>query len=299
MRLTSDEINAITDCAARHFGAGSVVRLFGSRVHDDLRGGDIDLHVIAETAERATLQSEGAFLAALEERIGEQRIDVLLLAPGERFRPIDDIAVATGISLALSGGIERREGGPGLAAASLRDGSGPPPYDRQPNGTRSMADARAQLLDDAVVAGRAVRERLIEALAFVEPRLPLGAEDLEELDRPGRLELDSLIVCFSNLVAVVQDQLIRSILVLEEEWSPRLTRIDQRNLVEKLGGLPPGLAYEAMIDTRNALAHLYPHRPDRQAEAVNAIAAASRTALAAFEGLAAYAEGLLIRRRNG
>lgn len=99
MRLTPDEIAAIKDCAARHFGAGATVRLFGSRVHDHLRGGDIDLHVVADTAEQASWKAESGFRYDLEDRIGERRVDVLLLAPGEPFRPIDHIAVNEGVVL--------------------------------------------------------------------------------------------------------------------------------------------------------------------------------------------------------
>ncbi len=45
MRLTAEESAAIKSAAAQAFGSGAVVRLFGSRVHDHLRGGDIDLRV--------------------------------------------------------------------------------------------------------------------------------------------------------------------------------------------------------------------------------------------------------------
>lgn len=47
MRLTGTERDAIRACAERVFGPACVVRLFGSRVDDARRGGDIDLHVVA------------------------------------------------------------------------------------------------------------------------------------------------------------------------------------------------------------------------------------------------------------
>ncbi|WP_375461528.1 nucleotidyltransferase domain-containing protein [uncultured Enterovirga sp.] len=99
MRLTPDEITAIKACVARHFGAGATVRLFGSRVHDHLRGGDIDLQVIAESPERAHWHHESDFRRDLEDMIGERRVDILLLAPGEPFRPIDHIAFNEGVVL--------------------------------------------------------------------------------------------------------------------------------------------------------------------------------------------------------
>ena len=45
MRLTPTEIAAIKAAARDAFGETVVVRLFGSRVDDHRRGGDIDLHV--------------------------------------------------------------------------------------------------------------------------------------------------------------------------------------------------------------------------------------------------------------
>lgn len=96
MRLTERERDAILACARRHFGAGSRVLLFGSRVDDARRGGDIDLHVVAETPAQATLTSELRFRADLADLIGEERVDVLVREPGYAPRPIDLIALRTG-----------------------------------------------------------------------------------------------------------------------------------------------------------------------------------------------------------
>ena len=99
MRLETREIEAIRECARRRFGDGCRVRLFGSRAVDDGRGGDIDLHIEAETAELAQLENELAFRQELKERIGEQKIDVIVRAPDYIPRAIDLIAVQSGIAL--------------------------------------------------------------------------------------------------------------------------------------------------------------------------------------------------------
>lgn len=99
MRLTPFEIDAIRRCARRHFGEHCVVRLFGSRVDDTRRGGDIDLHVVAETIDQATLEKELEFTKELKGFIGEQQVDVLVRAPDHTPRAIDRIAAETGIRL--------------------------------------------------------------------------------------------------------------------------------------------------------------------------------------------------------
>ena len=96
MRLSEAEVGAILTCAKRTFGQGCVVRLFGSRLDDCRRGGDIDLHVVTETSGLATIQNEILFSLALQDAIGEQKIDVIARAPGFLPRPIDEIALTTG-----------------------------------------------------------------------------------------------------------------------------------------------------------------------------------------------------------
>ncbi len=45
MRLSNFEINTIKSSAIDIFGHDSKIRLFGSRVDDTLKGGDIDLYI--------------------------------------------------------------------------------------------------------------------------------------------------------------------------------------------------------------------------------------------------------------
>lgn len=45
MRLTENEITAIRNAVAAHFGAGSAVWVFGSQLDNAARGGDVDLYV--------------------------------------------------------------------------------------------------------------------------------------------------------------------------------------------------------------------------------------------------------------
>ena len=93
MRLTDSQKTEIVTLAKQHFGAHAVVRLFGSRIRDDVIGGDIDLHIQTEVAELATLSNELEYTAELKDRIGDEKIDVIVRGPGHSPRGIDDVAV--------------------------------------------------------------------------------------------------------------------------------------------------------------------------------------------------------------
>ncbi len=99
MRLTEAQQRAIVTEAARVFGPHATVRLFGSRVDDALRGGDIDLHIEAEGSAGALLDLELKLYARLIRRLGDRRIDIVLHPRGQALRPIDVQAIRTGVVL--------------------------------------------------------------------------------------------------------------------------------------------------------------------------------------------------------
>jgi len=79
MRLTQAQIHAIEEVFQRVFLHGNVV-LFGSRVDDQKKGGDIDLFIEPSVFMSDLFARKIQFLVALKKRIGEQRVD-LVLAP--------------------------------------------------------------------------------------------------------------------------------------------------------------------------------------------------------------------------
>lgn len=99
MRLTPSERATIREVVQAVAGADSIVRLFGSRTHDFLRGGDIDLLVeVGRAVDRPVLL--GARIGAqLQQALGDRRIDVLLVAPNVAQQPIHRVARETGIEL--------------------------------------------------------------------------------------------------------------------------------------------------------------------------------------------------------
>lgn len=99
MRLSGEQREAIRGEAQRVFGDDAEVRLFGSRVDDQARGGDIDLHIEAVGTPGELLDRELRLRARLARRLGERRIDVVLHGRGQDLRSIDRHARETGVRL--------------------------------------------------------------------------------------------------------------------------------------------------------------------------------------------------------
>lgn len=108
MRLSTDQILAIRQAATVAFGQGTSVWLFGSRVDDAKKGGDIDLLVCPQshTASDASDAAEGEqgfmqkikMLTLLERHLGERKVDLVVEQPQD-MRPIVEVAYKTGIKL--------------------------------------------------------------------------------------------------------------------------------------------------------------------------------------------------------
>ncbi len=91
MRLNEFEIEAIKTSFKEYFKKGEVY-LFGSRLDDTQKGGDIDLYI--KTDQPNKVRKKVAFLASLKEKIGDQKIDVVLNY--DATSPIEQTALAHG-----------------------------------------------------------------------------------------------------------------------------------------------------------------------------------------------------------
>jgi predicted nucleotidyltransferase len=99
MRLTPAQQSIIREEVARVMGADVRVLLFGSRTDDDARGGDIDLYLETPEHREQAWRQVLRLNAALQERLGEQKIDIVLYQPGDPILPIHQEARAQGIPL--------------------------------------------------------------------------------------------------------------------------------------------------------------------------------------------------------
>ena len=98
MRLTQQEIQIIKSTVHEVMGEKASVWLFGSRVDESKRGGDIDLLVETDFAEpRERLLKKSQLWAKLQLRLGEQRIDIILAATdSDKPKLIEQVARETG-----------------------------------------------------------------------------------------------------------------------------------------------------------------------------------------------------------
>lgn len=101
MRLSPDQIQAIKTTAHDVLGEEVQVLLFGSRVDDCRKGGDIDLYIQGLQLDLQAQQlAKIRFLVKLKQAIGDQRIDVVFAPnPGQPVLPIHQSAQTTGIAL--------------------------------------------------------------------------------------------------------------------------------------------------------------------------------------------------------
>lgn len=99
MRLTPQQADLIRRAVGELVHAQAVVRLFGSRVRDDLRGGDIDLWVSSPEVLENRVLLAAQLVARLQATLGDQRIDVRLVDPATPCAPIDEVARQEGVVL--------------------------------------------------------------------------------------------------------------------------------------------------------------------------------------------------------
>jgi len=96
MRLSEREIKSIKKAFEETFGSGKIY-LFGSRVDEAERGGDIDLYIVPDQKLDNLLEKKIEFLVKLDEYIGEQKIDVVVAK--DKTRLIEQEALRNGVEL--------------------------------------------------------------------------------------------------------------------------------------------------------------------------------------------------------
>lgn len=96
MRLTKEEISGIKKAFYETFKEGEIY-LFGSRIDENQKGGDIDLYIIPFKKIKNLREEKLKFLIKLDEYLGEQKIDVIIST--DKNRLIEQEALKKGVKL--------------------------------------------------------------------------------------------------------------------------------------------------------------------------------------------------------
>ena len=104
MRLTPAQIDTIKSTATAVLGEGVQVWLYGSRLDDQRRGGDVDL--LVQTSRKASVMDRARFKYQVELTL-QLPVDVLMVQTGQNASPFETIARSKAVELTLSTGMAK------------------------------------------------------------------------------------------------------------------------------------------------------------------------------------------------
>ncbi len=96
MRLTKNDINIIKSVIFNNIADAKII-LFGSRVYDDKKGGDIDICV--KTHYEISLSKKLKILTKIELAGIQRKVDIIFQTPKSKYEPIFDTISKEGIVL--------------------------------------------------------------------------------------------------------------------------------------------------------------------------------------------------------
>lgn len=100
MRLSPAQARVIIQCVRQQFGADAGVAVFGSRLDDQARGGDVDL--LVECASSPTLRQRALATLALEDAL-QLPVDIVAVQRGSLGSPFARIARSNALPLVSLG----------------------------------------------------------------------------------------------------------------------------------------------------------------------------------------------------
>lgn len=96
MRLTDKQADSIRYIVREVAGPDAKIRVFGSRLREDVGGGDLDLLVELPISVDTPAELAARLSARVSRSLQGRSVDVLLLAPNLRRLPIHEIALREG-----------------------------------------------------------------------------------------------------------------------------------------------------------------------------------------------------------
>ncbi len=78
MRLNENQVKVIVHAVHSRFNKGARIYLFGSRLNDELKGGDIDLFIDLPEVDHESVRHSCQAIADIQMSLGEQKIDLIV-----------------------------------------------------------------------------------------------------------------------------------------------------------------------------------------------------------------------------
>jgi len=99
MRITKQQVDILKEAVRNVVGEHAKVWLFGSRLDDSKKGGDIDIMIASDTPIDNSAYVAAKIAAKTMLELGGQKIDVIIEAPNLSKLPIHAVVHQTGIIL--------------------------------------------------------------------------------------------------------------------------------------------------------------------------------------------------------
>lgn len=100
MRLKPDQLEKIKKYAIEIFGKDCKVYIFGSRIDNKKKGGDIDIFIETNSDIESIQQKKIKLIIQLIKTLGEQKIDIIVFNPNlMKNLPIYNIAKKEGLRI--------------------------------------------------------------------------------------------------------------------------------------------------------------------------------------------------------
>jgi len=99
MRMPPNYQKTITETAAKVFGESASVWLFGSRLDDNAKGGDVDLLIQLDSPTENKAVLGARYNSLLQIKLGLQKFDVLVIDPSTALKQIHQQALSKGVRL--------------------------------------------------------------------------------------------------------------------------------------------------------------------------------------------------------
>lgn len=99
MRLSLLQIKIIKAETTALFGKSAKIILFGSKVNDNAKGGDIDLMINVVKRDNNLWRKALRLNTNIQQKLGEQKIDIITKYQGQELKEIHKEALRTGVIL--------------------------------------------------------------------------------------------------------------------------------------------------------------------------------------------------------